>query len=75
MKIRMVDVGKQRIRVAVWPSDRQGGTPLLLINGIGGSIEVLRPFAEQLPDTEVIAFDAPGTGASATPVMPLRMGG
>lgn len=75
MKIKMVDVGKQRIRVAIWPSDRQLGTPLLLINGIGGSIEVLRPFAEQLPNTEVIAFDVPGTGASATPVMPLRMGG
>jgi len=75
MKIRMVDVGKQRIRAAIWPANREGGTPLLLINGIGGSIEVLRPFAEQFPETEVIAFDAPGTGASATPVTPLRMPG
>lgn len=75
MKFQMIDVGRQRIRVAVWPSDRSGGTPLLLINGIGGNIELLRPFAEQLAPTEVIAFDAPGTGGSSTPVLPLRMSG
>lgn len=75
MKIKWIDIGKQRLRVAIWPGDQPGGTPLLLINGIGGSVEVLRPFAEKLTHTDVIAFDAPGTGGSTTPVLPMRMRG
>lgn len=70
----MMNVGSQRLRVAVWPGE-EGTTPLLLMNGIGGSIELLRPFAEQMDGTEVIAFDVPGSGGSSTSVLPQRMSG
>jgi pimeloyl-ACP methyl ester carboxylesterase len=40
------------------------GPPLLLINGLGASLEMWRPFARRIRDREVIAFDLPGTGKS-----------
>jgi poly(3-hydroxyalkanoate) depolymerase len=65
---RNVRVGRQRLRVMV---DRPGaGRPLLLINGIGASGQLFRPFTEHLPDRETIAFDAPGVGASPAPCYP-----
>ncbi len=74
MQIQTLNVGSHRLRVAVWPGD-EGTTPLLLMNGIGGSIELLRPFAEQMSGTEVIAFDVPGSGGSFTSILPQRMSG
>ena len=71
---RYVNIGGRRIRVAVWPGDTTS-TPLLLMNGIGGNIEVLRPFAEQMQGTEVIAFDVPGAGGSSTSILPYRLSG
>jgi len=50
--------------------------PLLLINGIGASLELLQPFVDELPPaTEVIRFDPPGVGGSPAPAAPYRMGG
>jgi poly(3-hydroxyalkanoate) depolymerase len=49
------------------------GTPLLMFNGIGGNIELLSPFAEQMDGRELITFDVPGVGQSALPVMPYRL--
>lgn len=74
MQTQFLNIGGQRIRVAVWPADTES-TPLLLMNGIGTNIEVLRPFAEQIRYTEVIAFDAPGCGGSSTTVLPYRLSG
>jgi poly(3-hydroxyalkanoate) depolymerase len=52
------------------------GVPLLLINGIGASLELLQPFVDELPPTtEVIRFDPPGVGGSPAPAMPYRIGG
>jgi poly(3-hydroxyalkanoate) depolymerase len=52
------------------------GVPLLLINGIGASLELLQPFVAELPPTtEVIRFDPPGVGGSPAPAMPYRIGG
>src|SRR5215813_8483419 len=60
--------GGQRIRVNV----RVGtGVPLVLCNGIGASLEVLDPLVEHLnPETTVVRFDVPGTGASPNSPLP-----
>jgi poly(3-hydroxyoctanoate) depolymerase len=54
---------------------RGEGPPLMLITGIGASIEMWEPFARLIPDRELIAFDAPGSGLSERPPGPLRMSG
>ena len=71
----MITVGDQRIRVAVREGD---GThpPLLLMNGLGVSLEGLQQFVDALdPSTGVIRFDVPGVGASPTPTAPYRFWG
>jgi poly(3-hydroxyalkanoate) depolymerase len=64
----LVPVLGQQIRVNV----RMGtGLPLILCNGIGASLEVLDPLVAQLdPDTTVVRFDVPGTGASPDSPLP-----
>jgi pimeloyl-ACP methyl ester carboxylesterase len=42
--------------------------PLLLIMGLGGSSSMWTPLIPYLDDRLVIAFDAPGTGRSSTPM-------
>ncbi len=60
-----------RLRVA-----RHGtGRPLLLIPGIGASLDMWAPFARLAGDRELIAFDLPGAGFSQRPRLPLRMSG
>lgn len=66
----------RRIRVAVRRAAGSGParTPLLLMNGIGASIEVLQPFVDELPaELEVIRFDVPGIGGSPAPLVPYHM--
>lgn len=69
-----LDVGGQLLRVA-----RRSGSsdtpPLLLINGLGASLEILEPFAQALGDIETIRIDLPGTGGSPTPTIPYRPSG
>lgn len=67
---RLVWVCGMEIRVSI----RWGrGTPLLLCNGIGASLEVLDPFVEHLPgDLTVVRFDVPGTGGSPDSPFPYR---
>jgi poly(3-hydroxyalkanoate) depolymerase len=49
---------------------------LLLINGIGASLEALEPFAAAVdPAVEVIRFDPPGIGGSPLPPGPYRFTG
>jgi poly(3-hydroxyalkanoate) depolymerase len=70
-----VAVGSQRLRVAVRPGGRRR-VPLLLINGIGASLDLLQPFVDELePSLEVIRFDPPGVGGSALPAFPYRFSG
>jgi poly(3-hydroxyalkanoate) depolymerase len=65
----IVAAGGLKLRV-----DRRGeGPPLLLITGIGGHIDMWRPFSAVAGRRELIAFDAPGTGRSQRPRCPLRM--
>jgi pimeloyl-ACP methyl ester carboxylesterase len=49
--------------------DRGEGDPLLLIMGLGGSVEMWDDLIEQFPHRRVIAFDAPGTGMSSLPAI------
>ncbi|MET0147250.1 MAG: alpha/beta fold hydrolase [Ilumatobacteraceae bacterium] len=64
-----VRVGQHRIRVRIVGE----GPPLLLINGIGGNIEMWRPLIDALPGRQVIAFDMPGAGSSSTMLVPRPM--
>jgi pimeloyl-ACP methyl ester carboxylesterase len=57
-------VGRNTIRFSI---DGEG-PPLLLVMGLGGSIEMWGPFRAALDGFRTIAFDVPGTGGSpATP--------
>ncbi len=47
MKIQHIDADGQRARIAV-RAGYDDGVPLLLINGIGASLEVLQPFVDAL---------------------------
>jgi poly(3-hydroxyalkanoate) depolymerase len=59
------------LRVAVRPGS---GPPLLLCNGIGGSLELLQPFVDALdPGRPVIRFDLPGIGGSPAPKVPYHL--
>lgn len=69
---RFVDVGRRRLRVAMWPGD-PGRVPLLLFNGIGASLEMLVPLADKLDGIPTIAFDVPGVGQSPAPRLPYRL--
>jgi poly(3-hydroxyalkanoate) depolymerase len=58
------------IRVSV-RRGADGGTPLVLCNGIGASLDLLEPFVAALPpEIEVVSFDVPGVGGSALPRLP-----
>jgi len=72
---RVIVVDGQPLRVDV-RAGRGGGVPVLLINGIGASLELLQPFVNELPaPLEVIRFDPPGVGGSPLPALPYRFGG
>ena len=83
VKVRSVAVGGRQLRVAVRPArtglslnGRARRTPLLLINGIGASLELLEPFVRELdPAVEVITFDPPGVGGSPLPARPYWING
>ena len=69
--VRMLTVGRRRLRVAVRPGTDPGRPPLLLCNGIGASLDLLEPFVDELdPAIEVIRFDPPGVGESPVPPLP-----
>ena len=79
-EVRNVTVGGRLLRVAIRPGPNEAGgaprIPLLLINGIGASLELLQPFVDELdPAVEVIRFDVPGVGGSPPPRGPYRFSG
>jgi len=80
VSVRSIAVGRQLLRVDVRPprrvlrASRRRETPLLLINGIGASLELLQPFVDALdPQRPVIRFDMPGIGGSPAPVVPYHL--
>jgi pimeloyl-ACP methyl ester carboxylesterase len=67
------DVRCSGVRLRVHRSGH--GAPLLLINGLGASLEMWGPLLAHLPQRDIIAFDLPGAGRSSVPRVPLRMRG
>jgi poly(3-hydroxyalkanoate) depolymerase len=69
--VRTVTVAGRTLRVSVRPGTDDSVPPLLLMNGIGASLEVLQPFVDALdPRRTAIRFDVPGVGGSPRPVVP-----
>src|SRR5437016_3689399 len=66
----VVEVGGLRLRVSI----HGRGRPLLLLNGLGASLELLEPFRQALSATETIAIEVPGTGRSEPTRLPRRLG-
>ena len=61
------------MRIAIHQGDGTR-TPLLLMAGIGSSLETLDPLVDELDATlEIIRFDVPGTGGSPKPVYPYSL--
>jgi poly(3-hydroxyalkanoate) depolymerase len=71
--IRSLDVDGIRLRTSVWG----GGPPLLLVTGLGASLDLARPFEQELTarGVQTVAFDAPGIGESTAYTLPRRMPG
>jgi poly(3-hydroxyoctanoate) depolymerase len=69
--IRLVDVDGVRLRTSV----RGSGPPLLVITGLGASLDVGEPFERELVrrGVQVVSFDAPGVGGSTGYAWPRRM--
>jgi pimeloyl-ACP methyl ester carboxylesterase len=60
----------------VFVRERGEGDPLLMINGLGGNVEMWGAAEERLcRSARTIVFDAPGSGRSPTPAWPLSIGG
>jgi poly(3-hydroxyalkanoate) depolymerase len=69
--VQLVSAGGRSLRVSVREGTDDATPPLLLLNGIGASLEVLQPFVDALhPRRTVIRFDVPGVGGSPRPVVP-----
>jgi len=73
--IGMIDVGGQRLRVAIQPGGADGW-PLLLLNGIGANLELFQPFVDALDaGIETVRVDLPGSGGSPGSPVPVRFHG
>jgi poly(3-hydroxyalkanoate) depolymerase len=72
--VRLVTAAGRTLRVAVRPGTDPDVPALLLMNGIGASLEVLQPLVDALdPRRTVIRFDVPGVGGSPRPVVPYNL--
>jgi poly(3-hydroxyalkanoate) depolymerase len=71
--IRFVTVDGIRLRTSV----RGQGPPLLLVTGLGASLELAEAFEQELTarGIQTVAFDAPGVGQSTAYRRPRRMRG
>lgn len=73
-RVRSVTAGGRTLRTSVRPGTDAAVPPLLLMNGIGASLEVLQPFVDALdPRRTVVRFDVPGVGGSPPPVVPYTL--
>lgn len=72
MEIDIVPVDGANIRFAYQPG---AGVPLVLLNGIGSSLEVFEPILQSLPGRAVVTFDLPGIGDSEARGVPMSMRG
>lgn len=73
-RVRSVTAAGRTLRTSVRPGTDADVPPLLLMNGIGASLEVLQPFVDALDRRRtVIRFDVPGVGGSPPPVVPYNL--
>jgi poly(3-hydroxyalkanoate) depolymerase len=72
-EIAFVEVDGTRLRVSVSGS----GRPILIVTGIGASLELAAPFEHALNELglQTISYDAPGVGQSSAYRWPRRMRG
>jgi len=66
---QFIDVLGLKIHVSI----RGEGSPILLINGLGGLIRTFDPLRAELTGYQTIAFDVPGIGKSQMPPKPMRL--
>src|SRR4051794_7979822 len=72
--VRTVAAAGRTLRVSVRPGTDPDVPVLLLMNGIGASLEVLQPFVDALDRRRtVVRFDVPGVGGSPRPVVPYNL--
>ena len=74
-EITLIRVLGHDIRVSVRPSTDPAATPLLMLMGLGGNIEMWEPLRGALArrGMTTVAFDIPGTGESPPPLLPLPL--
>lgn len=65
-------IKNHRIRFGI-RKGRNKALPLVVFNGIGATLELLRPLLQALPEQEIITFDIPGTGRSSPPCRLMRL--
>lgn len=70
-----VEVLARGLRVQTRRRRGKAGPPLLLIHGLGGSMDSWRAVLDRMPDRDVIMIDTPGMGRSELPSRPLSVGG
>jgi poly(3-hydroxyalkanoate) depolymerase len=72
-QLRFVEVDGIRLRTSV----RGVGRPLLVVTGLGASLELAGPFEQALTTrgVQTVSFDAPGIGESTAYTLPRRMPG
>jgi poly(3-hydroxyalkanoate) depolymerase len=72
--VRTITAAGRTLRVSVRRGTDASAPALLLMNGIGASLEVLQPFVDALDERRsVIRFDVPGVGGSPRPVVPYNL--
>ncbi len=73
-RVRSISALGRTLRTSVRPGPDADLPPLLLMNGIGASLEVLQPFVDAVDRRRtVIRFDVPGVGGSPPPVVPYNL--
>jgi poly(3-hydroxyoctanoate) depolymerase len=53
--------------------DSGDGDPLLLLSGLGCNADMWAPFVREFAGRRIICFDAPGTGMSSAPMLPVSI--
>ncbi len=72
LHLQWVSFDELTIRTAI-RKGRSDDTPLLLLNGIGASLEMLFPFVDASSGRDVVLLDVPGAGKSTPPARPWRL--
>ena len=74
MNIATIEIGGRSVRVGT-SQGSPGSLPLLLFNGLGANLELLRGFADEMQEygIGIVTFDVPGTGGSSQPLIPYRL--